>query len=98
MSSAGGWLPNILVTAARIGARILRAKRVSWLIPLALLWGLWQTIGMLVLWWYGVRNDWVTTVSFNTRNEAVLEGVLMHIGLGVIVVATVVALKKGIGR
>ncbi len=64
----------------------------KWLAIAALTAGVWQTLAMVVLWWTASRSKWSVIVAFNTRGEALFEGLLVHATLTILLLAYIVAI------
>ena len=63
----------------------------KWLVIAALTGGVWQNLAMVVLWWTASRSKWSVIVDFNTRGEALFEGLLVHATLAILLLACIVA-------
>ena len=62
-------------------------SRDRWLTNVVVLIGIWHNLALLVLWWLASRQQWRVYVDFNSRGEALIEGILAHISLLVLLVA-----------
>ena len=61
---------------------MVKATRLLTLAAIAV--GLGYNVTLLWLWWSASKSEWRILVEFNAANEALLEGVLMHLSLGVL--------------
>ena len=56
-------------------------SRDRWLTSIVVLIGIWHNLALLVLWWLASGRQWRVYVDFNSRGEALIEGILAHISL-----------------
>lgn len=69
------------------------------LLILALVIGLSDTLVWTTLWWVAREQDWQTVgINFNFYGEAWLEGILLHLALGVLIVAFSLVTLNGKNR
>lgn len=62
----------------------------KWLPITALTVGIWHNLALLALWWISSQRSWSLFVDFNSRGEALLEGLLAHLSLAIMFIALVV--------
>ena len=66
----------------------------KWLPIVALTVGIWHNLALLALWWISSQRSWNLFVDFNSRGEALLEGLLAHFSLAIMFIALVVVVAS----
>ena len=66
------------------------AKWAKWLAIVALTVGIWHNLAMIALWWIASKRSWSLFIDFNSRGEALLEGLLAHFSLAIMLLSLVI--------